>query len=132
MQTERPHSVTEELQKTAEALRESQEKFQFIVENARDFILKIDLNGNILFANNAYLENFSFDPADYMQKSYLSVVHPDHLEAIRKKVASILSPPYYAHFEAYTMTRSGQYRWSDWIGTGVLDKTTGKITAILG
>ena len=123
--------LDKKLQETERALRETQENFQFIVENARDFILKFDLDGNLLFANHAYLENFSLDPAHYIGTSYLSIVHPAHVESVRQNVAAILSPPYYAHFEAYTMTQSGQYRWSDWIGTGVFDKAAGKITAII-
>lgn len=119
------------LQETDCTLRETQENFQFIVENARDFILKFDLEGNLLFANHAYLENFSFDPAHYIGASYLSIVHPDYVENLRQNVAAVLSPPYYAHFEAYTMTQSGQYRWSDWIGTGVFDKAAGKITSVI-
>ena len=48
--------LDKKLQETERALRETQENFQFIVENARDFILKFDLDGNLLFANHAYLE----------------------------------------------------------------------------
>lgn len=114
------------------ALRQSEEKFKLFFENARDFILEVDLKGRILFANASYLDHFGFDPARYIGESYLGVVHPNCVGQINQEISKILKPPHFAHFEAYTMTKFGQYRWSDWNGMGVRGKDGNEIVAIIG
>lgn len=50
-----------ELKKAERELRESEERYRDIFDNARDFILSIDAKGKVIYANNAFIDAIGYD-----------------------------------------------------------------------
>ena len=74
--------VTESYRST-EALKESEKKFRSIVDSAFDCILIIDLQGTILFLNNAALQTIKADSAgDLIGKNVIEFVAPESVEDV--------------------------------------------------
>jgi len=59
------------------ALRESQERYRALVENASDLVFKTDIRGNFTFANIATMRITEYDEEELIGKNYLELVHPD-------------------------------------------------------
>ncbi|HON59559.1 MAG TPA: diguanylate cyclase [Smithella sp.] len=59
------------------ALRESQQRYRALVENASDLVFKTDIKGNFTFVNIATARLTEYDEEDLIGKNYLELVHPD-------------------------------------------------------
>lgn len=59
------------------ALRESQERYRALVENASDLVFKTDIKGNFTFVNIATTRVTEYDEEELIGKNYLELVHPD-------------------------------------------------------
>ncbi len=59
------------------ALRESEERFRGIVENASLGIVLVDLEGRFLQVNQAWCEIVGYSADELLGKTYLEVTHPD-------------------------------------------------------
>ena len=70
------HEVAER-QRTAEALRGSEQQLQAILDTARVGIVKTDLNGRILRSNPAYSRLLGYSPTELMELSVGQLTHPD-------------------------------------------------------
>lgn len=84
------HRIKEQ-QRTETALRESEEKYRTLVEVADDGIVLVNMQGEIIFYNPAYLRNLGYDEKDIKDISLLSPVHPDDLQALNESSATLLS-----------------------------------------
>lgn len=58
-------------------LRESEEKYRDLFENATDLIQIIGLNGNILYANRAWRNTLGYNEKEISKLSLLDIIHPD-------------------------------------------------------
>jgi PAS domain S-box-containing protein len=63
--------------RTEEILKQSEEKYRVLLENASDAILIIDLDGNILQANRKAEEFLGYTEEDLLQMNYTQI-HPKH------------------------------------------------------
>ncbi len=59
-------------------LRESEQRYRDLVENTTDFIIILDLDGKIIYANNAWLKSLGFSHEEMIGKSILKFIQPDH------------------------------------------------------
>lgn len=72
-------------QNKMQALRESEERFRALVEHSLDGIFIVDLQGTVLFANNAIARTLEFeDCADLMGRNVMEFVAPEsHDDAMK-------------------------------------------------
>ena len=71
------NDITERKRKERE-LRESQDRFRFLVDNMLDAAVIVDPNGNTLFANKTALDLVGItSPQDVIGKHFADFVHPD-------------------------------------------------------
>ncbi|MGE5842470.1 MAG: PAS domain S-box protein [Deltaproteobacteria bacterium] len=105
------HNITE--RKLAEqALRNSEEKYRFLVNNANDAIF-IAQDGVIKFPNPKTLETLGYSETELREVRYMDLVHPDDrapLEEIRQKVEGKIHPSSGLSFRV--ITRSGEEIWA--------------------
>jgi PAS domain S-box-containing protein len=72
-----------------EALRESEERYRNLIENAHDMIQSVDAEGKFIFVNAAWLKTLGYTEDDLRRMTLFDVIHPDcrqHCSDIFRKV----------------------------------------------
>ena len=62
---------------TADNLKESEERYRDLFENANDLIQSVDPVGKFLFVNRAWLGTFGYDEKEIQGMSMFDIIHPD-------------------------------------------------------
>ncbi len=79
---------TTESKKAEEALRESEEKYRDLFENAMDVVLTLDLKGSITAVNNSVLR-FGYKREDLVGKNILDFVSKEHWPAVMRDLSKV-------------------------------------------
>jgi PAS domain S-box-containing protein len=72
-----------EVEKRTRELAESESKYRVLVEDINDGYF-VNQNGKIVFANQAYCDLHGFTPYEMIGKSYMELVTPKSLPAVRR------------------------------------------------
>jgi len=79
--------LTEEIENQNKKLKESEEKYRLITENANDMIAILDENFNFEYINErTYQKILGYTKQDLIGQSSLKLLHPDDLEVLAKKI----------------------------------------------
>ncbi|WP_204104072.1 MULTISPECIES: PAS domain S-box protein [Spirulina sp. CCY15215] len=103
-------SSTQQRWQTEVALKESEERYRYIVETANEGIIIIDRQGCIDFANHRAANTIGYDPKDIIGKSYTRFINAE----MREIFAPILQQPQTVGSEQYDLKlthRSGESVW---------------------
>jgi len=105
------HDITE-LKKSQEKIKESEEKYKILSENAQDLITVVNNKLKIDYINEkAHKKLMGYSSEDLIGKSSLDFIHPEDMElttqALNKKDSSI---------EVRIRNNSGQYVWMETSG----------------
>ncbi|WP_051445213.1 PAS domain S-box protein [Desulfocurvus vexinensis] len=68
-----------------EALRQSESKYESIVESLPDIVYRLDEQGRIVFVNGA-VRRYGYEPAELTGTPLLELVHPDDREQARNRI----------------------------------------------
>lgn len=96
-----------------EALRESEERYKELFENAYDLIYTHDVDGAFTSVNEASCRILGYTPAEFLTLNFREIVEPSHIaiteENFRKKVENgiEITGPY----ETLLRTKDGRLRW---------------------
>jgi PAS domain S-box-containing protein len=108
---------------------DSENKYRLIVENQKDFILKFDTSGNLLFASSNYLMEFGVDESDIIGQKFMPEIHPDDSITIKPVLDKALKPPYTAAHEERMKTING-WKWVSWLNKPIV-KDDGSVDEII-
>jgi two-component system, sensor histidine kinase and response regulator len=99
--------ITEQKQ-AEETLRESEERYRDLFENANDLIQSVAPDGSILFVNHAWRKALGYSKAEVAELSMFDLIHPNsraHCHALFHKV---LSGEEVTNAEAEFITKNGR------------------------
>ena len=74
-------------------LRENEEKFKGITENATDVTIVLDENGVCRYVN-PIIRKYGFTPDDVIDKNYSIIIHPDYILKIQDLLKEAINRPY--------------------------------------
>ncbi len=94
-----------------EMLRESEEKYRQIFENANDGII-LTINGIVRFINPKLYEITGFLPKESISKPFTDFVHPDYREIVyNNHIGRLRGEEVPERYDIKAYTKSGELRW---------------------
>jgi two-component system, cell cycle sensor histidine kinase and response regulator CckA len=90
----RMHKIAQaETEQTLAAIKESETRFQAIIENAADVVTIVDFEGVRRYVSPAVTRILGFDPRDLQGKSFFGLVHPDDVAVTRVVFSEVAQQP---------------------------------------
>ncbi|MFY9552910.1 MAG: PAS domain-containing protein, partial [Thermoanaerobaculia bacterium] len=97
-----------EMKRTEERLRESEEKYRFVVESAADYITLLDRDGRFVFINRVAK---GFDRDRVIGASMYDYVPPEDRPAVRKTIEDVVRTGQPATYEVQGLGDEGAPAW---------------------
>lgn len=117
-----------------EALRESEQKYRELVENANSIILRLDHQGRITFFNEFAQQFFGYTAAEIVGQPAVGTIVPAtdstgrDLRGLIKAIGQ--EPEKYSYNENENMRRNGQRVWVSWTNKAIRNEA-GRLVEIL-
>jgi len=110
-----------------EILKESEEKYRELVENANSIILKLDTSGNVTFFNEFAQRFFGYTSDEIIGKHAVGTIVPDTESESGRNLRILLDdivrhPGTYLFNENENTTRDGKRVWIQWQNKPLLDQ----------
>ncbi|MGB9980025.1 PAS domain-containing sensor histidine kinase [Methanobacterium sp.] len=108
------------------SLKENEEKYRELVENANSIIIRLDRKGNITFFNEFAEEFFGFRKEEVKGKNIVGTIVPKSesygrdLQELMNRV--IKDPENYGYVENENITKHGKIVWVSWTNKGIFNK----------
>ena len=115
-----------------EGLRESQAKYQKLVETSHDLIWSVDAKGKITFLNHAAKEIYGYEPEELIGHSFFEIMDPEHYHMDSKEFkGSIADADEFKDLERYVRHRDGRQLILS-SNSIVLRDAEGRVTSVTG
>ncbi|MFS0516318.1 PAS domain S-box protein [Nostoc sp. UIC 10607] len=120
-----------ERQRVEVALRQSENLYRQLVESQTDIILRIDLQGQITFANVAACQTFGWKQDEFCGQSFFPFIYPDDLPEAMEDMTILESSLHpLINCERRALTANG-IRWFQWNAIAIHDDK-GEVVEIQG
>ncbi|MCL5036079.1 MAG: PAS domain S-box protein [Chloroflexi bacterium] len=97
-----------ERKRAEEGLKESEEKYRDLLENATDLIQSISPEGKIILVNNAWKETLGYNDEEIAGLSLFDVIHPDSVDHCRDVFNKVLNGGQVDNIEVSFITKDGR------------------------
>ena len=125
------YEQTEKLQAKEQALRQNEEWFRTLTENASDIITVLNTDGTILYESPSARRITGHAPSDLLGKPVLNFIHPDDAQKTSDAVAQAFQiPGTRQSAEVRFRTSGGQWITLEAIGQAVLG-TSGQMVLVI-
>jgi PAS domain S-box-containing protein len=119
-----------ERRRAEEAMRQSEQKFRGLFENANDMIFLLDFKGKILSCNAAAARTYGYEPDQMPGINLEELLDPEYLTVVRDMLRKKSSDLVTNSQEFLTYTRTGEPVWVEINARSVIEK--GRPVAIHG
>jgi two-component system, cell cycle sensor histidine kinase and response regulator CckA len=122
--TEQLQKEIAERKKAEDALKDSEEYFRSIIENALDIITVLDKNGDILFESPSIEKHLGYGQAELIGRNVFEFVHPDDCALAQQALADrIKDPGHSVSVELRFRHANGSWRYFEAVGKSIVDGT---------
>jgi PAS domain S-box-containing protein len=103
------------------ALKESEYKFRFLIENSSDAIVIINERHEVIFASNSVYHVTGYKPDEVVGLPSIEAVHPEDQPVLQQLFSKLLQTPYSSVNMSYRRLRKdGSYIWCNGTATNLL------------
>jgi len=95
-------------EKTIEALRESEERYRDLFENASDIIQSVDTDGSFIYVNNSWKKILGYSDEEINSLKVFDIVHPKSKQHCMNLFNQIMSGKPIDNIEASFITKDGK------------------------
>jgi PAS domain S-box-containing protein len=104
-------------------LRRNEARYRGIVEDQTDFIVRYRPDGVRTFVNKAYAEFFGGKPEDFVGQSFLSLISPEHRDAVVEKISRLVTRKDEVLIDEHlSIRRDGVECWTHWVDRAIFDE----------
>ena len=122
--------ITERKQ-AEKALRESQNLYQLLADNARDLISLHDLEGKYVYASPSFKALLGYSFEDLAKRSVYELIHPDDIPVVRSYHDNSLAGGNLPAIEYRLLHKGGYYVWFETITRIISDHNLNQSVQIL-
>jgi PAS domain S-box-containing protein len=91
-----------------EALRESEERYRDLFENANDLIQSVGIDGRFIYVNRAWREKLGYSEEEVAALDLWDIIHPDCISSCQQIFQKVLSGETIDKIEAVFITKDGR------------------------
>ncbi len=103
------------------ALKASEERYRGLIETQNDLVVRIALDGRLVFVNEAFANGHGRDATAIIGQSWRSFILEDDHAATEQAINDVLRPPAFRAGVENRMKMSTGLRWVAWEGSAIHD-----------
>lgn len=111
-----------ERKKGEEALRESEERYRFLLNNTGDFIARFDRNGVMVFGTEVSRRFHGYDLSEILYSSGFERIHPEDRAKVRDEMNRIIETGSEGRAEYRLKRKDGTYMWVEASGMRLFNR----------
>ncbi len=124
------HDVTEAKQ-AEEVVRESEERYRLLAENATDMIVRATPEGAFTYVSPACRTLLGFEPEELVGRSGYSFIHPDDLTTLNQIHQDALEDAHIVTVQYRFRKKDNTYVWVETTGRALYDEETGVVAELI-
>jgi PAS domain S-box-containing protein len=99
-----------------DALRESEERYRRLTDNAFDLIMELDSKGRLLYASPNHRAVLGYEPDELTGRTSFELIHPDERQEVTRAFEALLTGDWEREVVTRIRHADGSWRWFEFSG----------------